>query len=121
MPRTLDHAVALAGQYFSCNQVPREQIPDVVRRMYEAVLAIADPRRPEPPVPIDQSYTDDYIVCLEDGEKVTLLKRYLKNHFDMTPEEYIEKWQLPPDYPFVAKNYSATRSAIAKRSGLGRS
>lgn len=120
MSKSVEHAVAMASSYFSCNQVGRDQIVEVVRKMHDAVLAISGDRALEPPVPIEESYTDDYIICLEDGEKVTLLKRYLKNHFDMTPEEYIEKWNLPAGYPFVTKNYSATRSGIAKRSGLGK-
>ena len=76
---------------------------------------------PAPAVSIAESYTDDYIICLEDGKHVTLLKRYLASHFDMTPEEYREKWHLPDNYPFVAKSYSKRRSQIAKDQGLGKS
>ena len=72
----------------------------------------------EAPPPKD-TYTDDYITCLEDGEKVVLLKRHLSTKFNMTPEEYIAKWNLPPDYPMVAKTYSEKRSQIAKDQGLG--
>lgn len=76
---------------------------------------------PQPAVPIEESVHDDYIICLEDGHQVTLLKRYLENHHGMTVEEYIDKWSLPEGYPFVAKSYSEKRRAIAKKQGLGKS
>ena len=73
-----------------------------------------------PAVPIKRSVTDDYIVCLEDGKKLKMLKRYLRSNFNMTPEEYRAKWGLPADYPMVAPNYAAQRSEFAKKIGLGR-
>ena len=82
-----------------------------------AAAAAAEP--PNPAVPVDQSITPDYLVCLEDGSKVKLLKRYLRAKYDLTPREYREKWGLPKDYPMVAPAYSAKRTAIAQASGLG--
>jgi predicted transcriptional regulator len=73
-----------------------------------------------PAVSIKQSVTPDYIICLEDGKQFKSLKRHLRNSFDLTPDEYREKWGLPYDYPMVAPNYAARRSAMAKKFGLGR-
>ena len=105
-------------------QVSTEQIPALLEEITHCMLRLSDAgleTGPVPAVPIEDSYTDDYIICLEDGKKVTLLRRYLKKQFDMAPEEYLEKWNLPEDYPFVTKSYSATRSQIAKGQGLGKS
>ncbi len=76
--------------------------------------------KPEPAVPIKQSVKPDYIICLEDGKKLKMLKRYLTTAYSMTPNDYRKRWGLPPDYPMVAPNYAATRSALAKKIGLGR-
>ena len=76
--------------------------------------------RPKPAVPIRKSITPDFIVCLEDGKKLKMLKRHLRTNYSMTPEEYRAKWGLPADYPMVAPNYAAQRSAFAKKIGLGR-
>lgn len=77
-------------------------------------------RRPKPAVPVRRSVTPDYIVCLEDGKKLKMLKRHLRANYGMTPEEYRAKWNLPPDYPMVAPNYAKQRSEFAKKIGLGR-
>lgn len=74
----------------------------------------------KPAVPIKKSVTDEYIVCLEDGRQFTMLKRYLRTHFNMSPEEYRKRWGLSPDYPMVAPAYARRRSAFAKKIGLGR-
>ena len=74
---------------------------------------------PQPAVAIKKSVMPDYIVCLEDGKKLKMLKRHLKTRYDMTPDEYRERWGLPSDYPMVAPNYAAARSDLAKRMGLG--
>lgn len=81
--------------------------------------APAEPPKPVPAVPVEESIQDDYIVCLEDGKKMKLLRRYLKTHHGMTPQEYREKWGLPADYPMVAPAYAARRSELAKEAGLG--
>lgn len=77
-------------------------------------------RADKPAVPVEQSVKQDYIVCLEDGKKLKLLKRYLKSHYGMTPEEYRRKWGLPADYPMAAPNYSEDRRQMARRIGLGK-
>jgi predicted transcriptional regulator len=76
--------------------------------------------RPKPAVPINKSIAGDYIVCLEDGKKLKMLKRHLKTAYNMTPDEYRSKWNLTIDYPMVAPNYALRRSALAKQIGLGR-
>ena len=76
--------------------------------------------RPDPAVAISKSVTPDYLVCLEDGRKLKMLKRYLRSRYDMTPEEYRARWNLPADYPMVAPNYAKRRSEFAKEIGLGR-
>jgi len=78
------------------------------------------PQRQRPAVPISRSVQHDYIVCLEDGKKLKMLKRYLRSRYDMSPEDYRRKWGLPPDYPMVAPAYAERRSAFAKKIGLGR-
>jgi len=82
-----------------------------------AAKPVSDPAKPA--VPIRKSITPDYIVCLEDGERFKSLKRHLRTKYDLTPEEYREKWHLPADYPMVAPNYAKARSALAKEMGLG--
>ena len=103
---------------------------ELVPRPLEAVLPVEaqggdaaslDPERPKPAVPIKKSIQPDYIVCLEDGKQLKMLKRHLKTAYDMTPEEYRERWNLPSDYPMVAPNYAKRRSQLAKQIGLGTS
>jgi predicted transcriptional regulator len=77
------------------------------------------PEKPVPAVPVKKSVTPDYIICLEDGKKLKMLKRHLKTAFNMTPEQYRERWDLPSDYPMVAPNYATQRSSLAKQIGLG--
>lgn len=76
--------------------------------------------RPRPAVPIKKSVTRDHIICLEDGKKLKMLKRYLRTSYGLTPEQYRQRWGLPPDYPMVAPSYAAKRSALAKKIGLGK-
>ena len=93
--------------------------------MYSALLRVSSgqvttPSEPlKPAVPVKRSITAEHIVCLEDGKKFKSLKRHLRTQYDMTPEQYREKWGLPPDYPMVAPNYAAARSQLAKEMGLG--
>lgn len=100
------------------------ELPDLVRAVYKTLEGVsgASEAAPDlqPAVPIRRSITPDYIVCLEDGRKLKMLKRHLKTAYDMTPEEYRARWGLPPDYPMVAPNYARQRSALAKKIGLGR-
>jgi predicted transcriptional regulator len=96
-------------------------IGDVHQALVRAAGDIEAPERDElkPAVPVKKSVTPDYIVCLEDGKKFKSLKRHLRTHYKMSPEEYRTKWQLPHDYPMVAPNYAAARSQLAKKMGLG--
>ena len=115
----------IVSAYVTHNDLPAEQLPDLVEQVAARLLKLAGGEsaapKLQPPVPIAESYGDDFIICLEDGKRVTLLARHLKTHFNMTPEEYREKWGLPEDYPFVTKKYSEQRSKIAKENQLGKS
>jgi predicted transcriptional regulator len=117
----------VVASYLSNNMLPAAQIPDVINTVYGALNGIsaggaeskAEPQKPA--VPIKKSITPEYVICLEDGRKLKMLKRHLRTTYGMTPDEYRAKWGLPADYPMVAPNYAAQRSAFAKKIGLGRS
>ncbi|OOL17699.1 MucR family transcriptional regulator [Bombella intestini] len=111
--------------YVSSHDVAAEALPDLVRSVHGAladagVAAEAEPEKPVPAVPPRKSVFPDYIICLEDGKKLKLLRRHLKTAYNMTPQEYRERWGLPPEYPMVAPNYANHRSSLARRIGLGR-
>ena len=115
----------VAAAYVGNNAVPAAQLPDVIRTIYSSISALdggtpAAGNGAKPIVPIKKSIAPDYIICLEDGKKLKMLKRHLRTSYGMTPEEYRIKWGLPADYPMVAPNYAAQRSAFAKKIGLGR-
>jgi predicted transcriptional regulator len=116
----------VAAAYVSNNNLPSGQLPDVIRTIHESLAALSGAKvaaASEPPTPavaIKKSITPDYIVCLEDGKKLKMLKRHLRSTYNMTPDEYRHRWGLPADYPMVAPNYAAQRSAFAKKIGLGR-
>ncbi|RUW56846.1 MucR family transcriptional regulator [Mesorhizobium sp. M8A.F.Ca.ET.021.01.1.1] len=117
----------VVSAYVSNNSVPKDQLADLIRDVHSslnkvggAVAATPEPVTLTPAVNPKKSVTPDFIICLEDGKKFKSLKRHISSTFGMTPEEYRTKWNLPKDYPMVAPNYSATRSALAKSSGLGR-
>jgi len=111
--------------YVSNNEVSPTELPELIRSVHAALCGIggAEAAQPaekqKPAVPIKRSVTPDYIVCLEDGKRLKMLKRYLRSHYDMSPEDYRAKWNLPADYPMVAPNYSKQRSQFAKDIGLG--
>src|SRR5215813_6179057 len=122
----VDLAVNLVSSYVSRNQVPMAELPAVIG-MFHSALAQAAGRggvtvqsERKPAVPVKKSVGDDFIICLEDGKKLTMLKRYLRAQYNMSPEEYRKKWDLPHDYPMVAPAYARLRSAFAKKIGLGR-
>ena len=116
----------VVSAYVSNNVVPPAQLPEVIRAVHVALAQLsgahgeARQEPPKPVVPIKRSVTPEYIVCLEDGKKLKMLKRHLRTTYNMTPDEYRAKWGLPPEYPMVAPNYAAQRSAFAKKIGLGR-
>lgn len=121
----IDLAADIVSAYVSNNSVAAADLPNLINEVYGALQrtsgAVAEPE-PEPlkpAVPIKRSVNPDYIICLEDGKKFKSLKRHLRTHYDMTPEEYREKWGLAADYPMVAPNYAAARSELAKKMGLG--
>lgn len=115
----------IVSAYVTNNTLVAEQVPDLINSVHAALNKVAvhgaEPVKEElkPAVSIKKSVTDDYIICLEDGRKFKSLKRHLRMHYDMSPEEYREKWSLPRDYPMVAPAYAATRSQLAKAIGLG--
>ncbi|GBQ58046.1 Ros/MucR family transcriptional regulator [Komagataeibacter swingsii DSM 16373] len=99
-------------------------LPDLIRNVYHALSAagrpVNEPEKPQPAVPIKRSVFPDYIICLEDGKKLKMLKRHLHSAYGMTPEQYRERWGLPAEYPMVAPNYAERRSSLAREIGLGR-
>ena len=105
------------------NVVSVGDLSKLIQQVFEALAKVessaAVPEKPQPAVSIKKSITPDYIVCLEDGKKLKMLKRHLKMSYGLTPDEYRDRWGLPADYPMVAPNYSAQRSALAKKIGLG--
>jgi len=115
----------IVSAYVSNNTVTSAEIPNLISQVYSALTRVssgqvATPAEPlKPAVPVKRSITAEYIVCLEDGKKFKSLKRHLRTQYDITPEQYREKWALPPDYPMVAPNYAAARSQLAKQMGLG--
>jgi predicted transcriptional regulator len=114
----------LVAAYVRANPVPADGLPQLIESVHRTILQLADvpDAAPalKPAVPVRRSITDDYIVCLEDGKKLKMLKRYLRSRYNLSPEDYRARWSLPPDYPMVAPNYAARRSEFAKRIGLGR-
>lgn len=121
----LSLATDVVSAYLSNTTVAVEEIPEVINRVYYAMCKLAttgvnSTNRPDPAVPVNQSIHDDYIICLEDGKQLKMLKRHLKSAYNMTPEQYRERWGLPADYPMVAPNYAKKRSSLAMEIGLGR-
>jgi predicted transcriptional regulator len=116
---------SIVSAYVSNNSVAAGDIPALINQVHAALLRVssgqgqsqAEPLKPA--IAVKRSITPDYIVCLEDGKKFKSLKRHLRTQYNMTPEQYREKWGLPPDYPMVAPNYAAARSQLAKQMGLG--
>ncbi len=115
----------IVSAYVSNNTVQAGDIPALINQVHSALsrvssqqpVSASEPTKPA--VPVKRSVTPEYIVCLEDGKKFKSLKRHLRTQYNMTPEQYREKWGLPPDYPMVAPNYAQARSALAKQMGLG--
>ena len=124
-PNFIGLTAEIVSAYVSNNTVASADIPALINQVHSALLRVstgeAQPSSEplKPAVPVKRSIHPDFIVCLEDGKKFKSLKRHLRSQYNMTPEQYREKWGLPPDYPMVAPNYAAARSQLAKQMGLG--
>lgn len=124
----LNITARIVGSYVGNNSVDINEIPLIINKVHSTIQDLvkfgANTRKSDPLnpfVPISESFTDDYIICLEDGKKLQMLKRHLNTMYKMTIEEYKERWNLTADYPVVAPNYAKRRSQIAKNTGLGQS
>ena len=122
----IDLTADIVSAYVSNNTVASTDLPSLINEVHSALQKTAsassepEPEPLKPAVPVKKSVMPDYIICLEDGKKFKSLKRHLKTHYDLSPEQYRERWGLPADYPMVAPNYAAQRSKLAKQRGLGR-
>src|ERR1700748_478908 len=116
----------VVAAYVSNNTLPTAQLAEVINAVYNSLKSLegqpaeAPPEPLKPAVPVRKSVNPDFLICLEDGKKLKMLKRHLRSTYNLTPDEYRAKWGLPPDYPMVAPNYAQQRSAFAKEIGLGR-
>ncbi|GGD03038.1 MucR family transcriptional regulator [Aquisalinus flavus] len=115
----------IVSAYVSNNKSSADEIPQLLEKTFAMLTSLraggdSEVTNKEPAVPVSKSITPDFIICLEDGKKLKMLKRYLRTQYDLTPEEYRRKWNLPADYPMVAPNYAKKRSAFAKKIGLGK-
>jgi predicted transcriptional regulator len=124
-PELVELTARIVSAYVSNNSLATGDLPQLIHETYAAlsrangVELVAEPEELKPKVPVKKSVMPDYIICLEDGKKFKSLKRHLRTHYDLSPDEYREKWGLPHDYPMVAPNYARARSDLAKRMGLG--
>lgn len=126
MDDLIEYSTDIVAAYVSHNAISPTDLPKLIADVHAAlkglgvddVAAVVEEKKPA--VPVRKSVTAEYIICLEDGKKFKSLKRHLRTHYNLSPEEYREKWGLPSDYPMVAPSYSATRSKLAKDNGLGR-
>jgi predicted transcriptional regulator len=123
--KIIDQTASIVSAYVSKNAVPMNEISMLINQVHAALVRVTmgqgegsiEPLKPA--VPVKKSITSDHIVCLEDGKKFKSLKRHLRTQYNMTPEQYRDKWGLPADYPMVAPNYAVARSQLAKKMGLG--
>jgi predicted transcriptional regulator len=114
----------IVSAHVSNNPVSISDLPNLIQEVYRTLAHMGQPQatpaeKPQPAVPIKKSVTPEFLICLEDGKKLKMLKRHLKTAFNLTPDQYREKWGLSADYPMVAPNYTKHRSSLAKRIGLG--
>ena len=122
----LEMTADIVSAYVGNNNVQAAEVPGLISSIHAALTQVStgavepEPELKDPAVPVRKSIAPDYLICLEDGKKFKSLKRHLRTHYDLSPEQYREKWGLPADYPMVAPNYSETRSRLAKDNGLGR-
>ncbi len=119
----LEFTTEIVAAHSGNNNVAAEDLPKLIEEVYRTLSYLGakmpSSARPKPAVAAKKSIFPEYLVCLEDGKKLKMLKRHLKTSYNMTPEEYRERWGLPPDYPMVAPNYATHRSNLAKKIGLG--
>ncbi|MBU6498552.1 MAG: MucR family transcriptional regulator [Rhodospirillales bacterium] len=122
-PDVLALTAQIVSAHVSNNSVTPDALPSLIQDVYRTLSGVghepAAPEKPQPAVPVKKSVFADHIVCLEDGKKLKMLKRHLKTAYNLSPEQYRERWGLPPDYPMVAPNYARHRSSLAKKIGLG--
>jgi predicted transcriptional regulator len=121
--RPLNRVSEIVSAYVSNNSLPANQLSELITTVHQTLMHIDEkpPEKLEPAVPTNKSITPDYIVCLEDGKRLKMLKRHLRTSYALSPKEYRQKWGLPNDYPMVAPKYAAQRSELAKKIGLGKS
>ncbi|MGB0843385.1 MAG: MucR family transcriptional regulator [Alphaproteobacteria bacterium] len=122
----IDRTVELVSAHVTNNSVASSELPQLIKDVYVALSSLAngagaveEEAPKEPFVPIKKSVTPDFIICLEDGKKLKMLKRHIKSKYGLSPDQYRERWGLPEDYPMVAPNYTVKRSQLAKQIGLG--
>ena len=118
-------ATEIVSGYVTKNPVTSNDLPELIQTVHRTLLDLAEVEgtkalKQTPAVPTEESVTNDYIICLEDGKKLKMLKRHLRSKFGLTPDQYRAKWNLPPNYPMVAPGYADRRSKLAKEIGLGR-
>jgi predicted transcriptional regulator len=126
-PALIELATQIVAAYVGKNTVDQADLPKLITEVHRALEQVSgasgvrreDGTELKPAVNVKRSITPDYLICLEDGKKFKSLKRHLRTHFNLSPEQYREKWGLPPDYPMVAPNYATSRSKLAKNMGLG--
>lgn len=122
-PDVLGLTAQIVSAHVSNNSVSPEALSALIQDVYRTLAGVgrepSQPEKPQPAVPVKKSVFPEYIICLEDGKKLKMLKRHLKTAYNMSPEQYRERWALPPDYPMVAPNYARHRSSLAKKIGLG--
>jgi len=123
---TLRMTTEIVASFLRNNKVSSEEVTELMRSVHRALSSLStgdadkSGEKPKPAVPVAKSIHNDYLVCLEDGKKLKMLKRYLRSTYGLSPEDYRKRWGLAPDYPMVAPAYAARRSEFAKRIGLGR-
>ncbi len=118
----LEYTTRIVAAHVASNPIAVTDVPGLIATVHQALAALGPEEaapRPEPVVPIKQSVKPEYIVCLDDGKKLKMLKRHLRTAYNMTPDDYRKRWGLPSDYPMVAPNYAKKRSELAKKIGLG--
>ena len=122
-PDPLELTARIVSAHVTNNSVSVDMLPNLIQEVYKTLTNIGkeqpEVEKLQPAVPIKKSIAPDYIICLEDGKKLKMLRRHLKTSYGMTPEQYRERWNLPSDYPMVAPNYAQHRSSLAKKIGLG--